>query len=81
MFILKENLKVKIVPKEDKIVVKDKMLESNEVLERQARLKELRDKLKAKDTNVAVNSPRSKELFNELDKFRPKTASNFRPEF
>ncbi|RNA28446.1 DNA ligase 1-like [Brachionus plicatilis] len=69
----KENMKIKAGTKCD--------VESSEMLERQMRLKELRDRLKTKGAQVALSSPRSKELFNELDKFRPKTASNFRPEF
>jgi hypothetical protein len=50
-----------------------------EVLERQAKLREIRDKLKAKDSEIST--PRSNELVTELEKFRPKTAKNFRPDF
>lgn len=78
----KENLKLKAVNGSitiDKSHVKSNVSEDKELLERQKRLIELRDKLKAKDAEMST--PRSKELFNELDKFRPKTASNFRPEF
>ena len=63
----------------DKSEVKTVQVVDKELLERQQRMKELRDKLKAKDAEM--NTPRSKELYKELDKFRPKTASNFRPEF
>jgi len=53
-----------------------------EVLERQAKLREIRDKLKAKDTEISTpRTPRSKELVTELEKFRPKTAKNFKPDF
>lgn len=57
-----------------------------DVIERQKRLLALRDKIKAKNADVPSSSdtprtPRSKELVSELDKFRPKTASNFRPDF
>jgi hypothetical protein len=54
---------------------------SSDVLERQKRLLEIRDKLKAKDASVTVSTPRSKELVNELENFRPKTSQNFRPDF
>jgi hypothetical protein len=46
--------------------------------EREQRLKQLRDRLNQKER---IDSPRSKELVKELEKFRPKTPSNFRPEF
>ena len=53
-----------------------------EVLERQAKLREIRDKLKAKDNETSTpRTPRFKELVTELEKFRPKTAKNFRPDF
>ena len=53
-----------------------------EVLERQAKLREIRDKLKAKDSEISTpRTPRSNELVTELEKFRPKTAKNFRPDF
>ena len=54
-----------------------------EVLERQTKLREIRDKLRAKDTEVSTpRTPRSKELESELEKgFRPQTAKNFRPDF
>ena len=54
---------------------------SSDVLERQKRLLEIRDKLKAKDNSAAVSTPRSKELVNELENFRPRTSHNFRPDF
>ncbi|CAF0714465.1 unnamed protein product [Brachionus calyciflorus] len=89
----KENLKLRvnngsisIEKKDESVKIKSKLnenqVEDQELLERQQRLKQLRDKLKAKDAeNTSPRTPRSKELINELDKFRPKTASNFRPEF
>lgn len=53
-----------------------------EILERQTKLREIRDKLKAKDTEISTpRTPRSKELVSELEKFRPQTAKNFRPDF
>jgi hypothetical protein len=54
---------------------------SSDVLERQKRLLEIRDKLKAKDASATVSTPRSKELVSELENFRPKTSQNFRPDF
>ena len=54
-----------------------------DLYERQTKLREIRDKLKAKDnTEIASpRTPRSKELVSELEKFRPKTSTNFRPDF
>jgi hypothetical protein len=70
---------------------------SSEIQERASKLKELRDKLKAKDgggrsavaaTAAASGSgsntprtPRTQEILNEFDKFRPKTPSNFKADY
>lgn len=54
----------------------------SELIERQRKLREIRDKLKEKNGQLATpRTPRSKELVTELENFRPKTATNFRPEF
>jgi hypothetical protein len=67
---------------EDRLKPKQDEIKDQELMERQQRLKELRDKLKAKDAEMSTpRTPRSKELFSELNNFRPKTASNFRPDF
>ena len=58
-----------------------KNVEQNpEIVEREKRLKALRDKLKEKDSEIK-STPRSKELLNELEKFRPKTPSNFKADY
>ncbi len=56
---------------------------SEEVIERQKKLREIRDKLKARETknNEGSMTPRSKEIADEMDVFRPKTPAAFRPEF
>lgn len=67
---------------------------NDDMNDRMKKLKDLRDKLKAKDVNSgnsnnnAANSvlspagtPRTKELLNEYNNFRPKTPSNFKAEF
>jgi hypothetical protein len=54
----------------------------DELIERQRKLREIRDKLKEKNGQLGTpRTPRSKELVTELENFRPKTATNFRPEF
>jgi hypothetical protein len=60
-----------------------------EVYARQNKLLEIRDKIRAinSDSTTPRNAtpvgltPRTQELLNELDKFRPKTSSNFKPVF
>ena len=55
---------------------------SKEMLDRQNKLRELRDHLKAKkNVEEAAGTPRTDELISELENFRPKTATAFRPEF
>lgn len=58
---------------------------SDEVIERQKKLREIRDKLKARDASKngeGSMTPRSKEIADEMDAaFRPKTPAAFRPEF
>ena len=64
---------------EDSSVQRD--FTSADVKERQKKLLEIRDKLKAKDSDKVSTTPRSKELINELEHFRPRTSHNFRPDF
>ncbi len=60
----------------------DKIGLSKEMIERQNKLRELRDHLKKKkDIETAAGTPRTDELISELEHFRPKTASAFRPDF
>ncbi len=55
---------------------------SKEMLDRQNKLRELRDHLKAKKNAAeGTGTPRTDELISELENFRPKTASAFKPEF
>lgn len=61
---------------------------NEEVIERQKKLREIRDKLKAKDTQKNLNNnndpnltPRTKEMVDEYEVFRPKTPAAFKPEF
>jgi hypothetical protein len=61
---------------------------SDEMLERQRKLLEIRNKLREKgedETSKTVNqgssTPRTRELINELDNFRPKTPAKFKPEY
>ncbi len=55
-----------------------------EVYQRQQKLFEIRDRIRAKNIESATptpRTPRTQELVNELDKFRSKTPSNFKAVF
>jgi hypothetical protein len=75
------------------VVVRDEQM-SGEVQERAQKLKELRDKLRARDGEKAVaaampsssgvstpRTPRTQEIISEYEKFRPKTPTNFKADF
>ena len=55
---------------------------NRDVQERAIKLKDLRDKLRAKDTEASTpRTPRTQEIMSEYDKFRPKTPFNFKADF
>ncbi len=57
---------------------------NEEVIQRQKKLREIRDKIRAKDNaknNETNLTPRTKEIVDEFEVFRPKTPAAFRPEF
>ena len=54
---------------------------SEEVIERQRKLRELRDKLQAKNIQESQLTPRSEQVASELENFKPKTPSAFKAEF
>lgn len=54
-----------------------------EIYERQKKLLEIRDQIRAKNSQESTTprTPRSQEIASELDKFRSKTPANFKPVF
>ena len=55
---------------------------TKDMSDRAMKLKDLREKIRAKDHEASTpRTPRTLEILNEYNKFRPKTPSTFKADF